>query len=342
MILNGRNRDCAFHARCGVQSQNAAIGDCLATGLSIFGVGFGMYLADWHPFIGVALMAVGVAYLLWEFLVWGPISKTIPGMFRFLSGVIVACIIVGLSGPGIKAKLYRAPATSAASENVAATTAPPSGPATSGAGVIDGSDKKRAGQAASVHIAEPDRSKDHLPQPAAKREVISKTGTPEHSANDDNDLLSPKEPPTEFENALPQQLKEQAKLISNKIRDLVQEWTLAEDELHNRYYEQQLHAPETGIDVQESNSREQQGVVVLAKSFRRKSRDTIAQANKLRLELVHRQPCRDDASNAKTLHFAPIFSQATRGAEYGTTELSEMADYLDELVTKLDSKSACE
>lgn len=109
--------------------------EVVATGLSISGVGLGMLLTGWHPLIGVGLMVVGAAYLLYELLMCPPIVRVVPeGMLRLVAGVMIGAFTLLIVGPDIEKTLYRfpGPGTEKNPEKEPESKEPPKAPVTPG------------------------------------------------------------------------------------------------------------------------------------------------------------------------------------------------------------------
>lgn len=61
-------------------------------------IGVGLTLTGWlNPLVGVAAMALGAAYVIWELLALDVVVRNVDGMLRFLAAIMIACTLVALS-----------------------------------------------------------------------------------------------------------------------------------------------------------------------------------------------------------------------------------------------------
>src|SRR5579872_2778523 len=69
-------------------------------------IGLGATLTGWFsPWLGLTLVAYGVAYVFWECVTSDPVKLALPGMLRFVFSVIVLCALIGITWPRVRAKL---------------------------------------------------------------------------------------------------------------------------------------------------------------------------------------------------------------------------------------------
>jgi hypothetical protein len=79
-------------------------------------IGLGATLTGWfNPWLGLTLMAYGVAYVLWEIVTSHYVKLALPGMLRFLVSVVFLCALIGITWPRIRAKLLPSPTTATSS-----------------------------------------------------------------------------------------------------------------------------------------------------------------------------------------------------------------------------------
>jgi hypothetical protein len=199
----------------------------LATGASIFGVGLGMLIARWHPQIGVALMVLGIGYLIYELFASKPLSNAVPGMLRFVFGIVLGCIVVGLMWPSIREVLaHPAVATAGNSELSVSKDQPsarktieplpqppapnrPSGPS---------SDVKQLQQPKRMLPGKEDSGKQRAPQ-------ISKEATPKYQAiklsDEIRDWLWAERPKfVEFDDYQKEIIKQYPLLFETRVNDV--------------------------------------------------------------------------------------------------------------------------
>jgi len=89
------------------------------TSLASGPLGLGATLTGWiNPWLGVALMAWGVSYIVYEIVFAETVVQNVPGMFRLLFVVILGSVIIGIAGPRLQAKLLANEPSAAQSDEI--------------------------------------------------------------------------------------------------------------------------------------------------------------------------------------------------------------------------------